>query len=147
TGATAELLVKALDPTLDGVGIAPLGEQPLTGLEALIHPAQDRRGLAQGAAVVHQHWDHPVASRAPGVEGVEPGQHLLLHVGQARAVQRPARLLTVVADGDGDQAQHRGTIPELRRPGVLPRRAVPSPDALRIAGKAAAHYGPRPYVF
>ena len=82
-----------------------------------IDPVEDLRRLAERPVRGDEDRDRPGAPGAARGELVNALNVALLPVGDSRAVERPPRLLAVMADRDGDEPQHRARICRPARPG------------------------------
>ena len=83
-------------------------EQAILLRHALIDPLQYLLRLPDHTFWSDEHRDGLSAARAPRRDPVYALHVSLLAVGQPAALERPARLLAVVADRDRDQAQRAG---------------------------------------
>ena len=112
SGAKSILDVDATTEVLETLGVPVLGwrtgELPLfykAGGGPPVGPAEDVGGVSEHAVAGDEHGHSAAAAGAAHRGEVEDGQVAILHEGDAGALQAPAGLLAVMAEGDGDEAR------------------------------------------
>ena len=86
------------------------GKSLCSSSRRLVGVAEDVLRLAEDPLVGHEHRRGLTAAGPPRHQDADPLHMAFLDVVEAGALERPARLLAVVADRDGDQAPHRRII-------------------------------------
>ena len=82
------------------------GNSRCSGGDALVHPGEDGLRFAEHALGRDQHRNGRAPARAARREAMDALHVALLAVRDSRPLQRPPRLLAVVADRDRDEPQH-----------------------------------------
>ena len=105
----AELGVEATADAKHRIALAAAArQQALLGRQELVGPRDDLLGLADHALRRDEHGHRAPAPRTARRQAVHALHVALLAIAEAGALERPARLLAVVADRDRDEPQHAG---------------------------------------